>query len=203
MIELLFATNNAHKVAEVQAAVGDRFRIIPLKEAGIQIDIPEPHLTLEENALEKSMTIFNLTGKSCFSEDTGLEVEVLGGEPGVKSARYAGENRSDSENIQKLLHNLGGQPNRAARFRTIVSLLLDGKPYSFEGICNGTIRQAPAGTQGFGYDPVFQPAGSAKTFAEMTIEEKGQYSHRKMAISKLVAFLQQVNLSLPNDKYKI
>lgn len=194
MTELLFATNNAHKVTEVQAAVGDLFQIIALKQAGIVIDIPEPHATLEENAVEKSMTIFTLTGKSCFSEDTGLEVDALNGEPGVQSARYAGENRSDSENIHKLLHKLDGNPNRSARFKTIVSLILSGKQYHFEGICKGTIRYAPVGSEGFGYDPVFQPDGSNNTFAEMTVEEKGDYSHRKKAIAKLVAFLQQVNL---------
>lgn len=194
MMELLFATNNVHKVQEVQAAVTDSFQIISLKQAGIAVDIPEPHPTLEENALEKSMTIYQLTGKSCFSEDTGLEVEALGGEPGVNSARYAGEHRSDSENIHKLLQQLNGHHYRVARFRTVVSLVLAGESFSFEGICNGTIRRAPSGSAGFGYDPLFQPDGSDKTFAEMTIEEKGNYSHRKKAITKLVAFLQQVTL---------
>ena len=196
MPELLFATNNVHKVQEVQAAVGNNFQIISLQQAGICIDIPEPHATLEENAEEKSGTIYKLYGKNCFSEDTGLEVNTLGGEPGVKSARYAGENRSDEENIRKLLQMLQGQANRAARFRTIVSLMLEGKGYRFEGICDGTIRHMPAGKQGFGYDPVFQPAGSAKTFAQMNIEEKGLYSHRKKAIAKLVTFLQQVSLPM-------
>lgn len=203
MIELLFATNNVHKVQEVQAAVTDSFRIISLKQAGIAVDIPEPHATLEENALEKSMTIYKLTGKSCFSEDTGLEVEALGGAPGVNSARYAGGHRSDTDNIHKLLQQLNGHPNRAARFRTVVSLVLAGESFSFEGICNGIIRHEPSGSAGFGYDPVFQPVGLSKTFAEMTLEEKGNYSHRKKAIAKLVAFLQQVNLPLQNGAFKI
>lgn len=139
MENLIFATNNQHKVNEVRAVLGNKFNIQPLKEAGIYIDIPEPHHTLEENAAEKSKTIFKLTGKNCFSEDTGLEVEALNGEPGVKSARYAGENRSFDANIDKLLENLREVDNKAAHFRTVISLILDGKEYYFEGICNGRI----------------------------------------------------------------
>ena len=198
MIELLFATNNAHKVREVQAAAGNSFQILSLQQAGIHIDIPEPHPTLEENAREKSMTIYKLSGTNCLSEDTGLEVTALGGAPGVKSARYAGENRSDEDNMLKLLEQLHGHQDRTARFRTIVSLMLDGYHHFFEGVCEGNIRHEPVGNKGFGYDPIFEPAGSSNTFAEMTIEEKGLYSHRKKAITKLVAFLQQVNLPLTN-----
>src|SRR5882672_10541900 len=124
---LIFATNNAHKVEEIQAAIGDQLEVLSLKQAGIAIDIPEPHATLEANASEKSSTIHRLTGGDCFSEDTGLEVEALNGEPGVKSARYAGEDRTFSNNIEKLLHNLEGQTNRKARFRTVISLILDGQ----------------------------------------------------------------------------
>jgi XTP/dITP diphosphohydrolase len=195
MTTLLFATNNNHKVAEMQAAAGDQFRIIPLKDAGIDIDIPEPHDTLEENAQEKSRTIFRLTGKSCFSEDTGLEVEALNGEPGVKSARYAGEDKAFEKNIDKLLQNLEDRDNRRARFRTVISLILDGKEQLFEGICSGIITKERRGTSGFGYDPVFIPDGSDKTFAEMTMVEKGQYSHRKRASDKMILFLGE---DLPN-----
>lgn len=189
MENLIFATNNQHKVNEVRAVLGNKFNIQPLKEAGIYIDIPEPHHTLEENAAEKSKTIFKLTGKNCFSEDTGLEVEALNGEPGVKSARYAGENRSFDANIDKLLENLREVDNKAAHFRTVISLILDGKEYYFEGICNGRIISEKKGDNGFGYDPVFIPDGSNLTFAEMDMEEKNKYSHRKKAMEKLISFL--------------
>lgn len=188
-MKLIFATNNKHKVDEIRSVVGNNLDIITLKEAGIDIDIPEPYNTLEENATGKSKVIFEMTGISCFSEDTGLEVTALGGEPGVKSARYAGDNRSFDANIEKLLSNLAGKDDRSARFRTVISLLIDGRETQFEGICNGQIIEEKRGLQGFGYDPVFIPAGSVKTFAEMDINEKNQYSHRKKATQKLVAFL--------------
>ncbi len=189
MDTLIFATNNQNKVDEVRSVMGKSFDIITLKEAGIDIDIPEPHDTLEANASEKSKTIFNLTDKNCFSEDTGLEAEALNGEPGVKSARYAGENRSFEDNIDKLLYNLKSENNKAARFRTVISLILDGKEYLFEGICPGIITETKKGANGFGYDPVFIPDGSAKTFAEMEMEEKNKFSHRKKAMQKLIEFL--------------
>jgi len=188
-MKLIFATNNRHKVEELQNAIGNEIEIITLHDAGIDIDIPEPHDTLEANASEKSGTIFKMTAMDCFSEDTGLEVEALNGEPGVKSARYAGEGKSFEKNIDKLLEKLHNHPNRKARFRTVISLLTGGKEYYFEGICNGKIEKTRTGTNGFGYDPVFTPEGSHKTFAEMTLEEKGQFSHRKRAADKLVAFL--------------
>jgi XTP/dITP diphosphohydrolase len=190
MDTLIFATNNRHKVDEIRKVLGEIFDVITLKEAAITIDIPEPHNTLEENATEKSKTIYSLTGKDCFSEDTGLEVETLNREPGVKSARYAGENRSDSDNIQKLLSNLVNETNRRARFRTVISLIREGKEHQFEGICEGIITTEPRGEKGFGYDPIFVPDGSGKTFAEMGIEEKNKYSHRKKATEKLINFLQ-------------
>ncbi len=192
MLTLIFATNNAHKVQEIQAAIGHQITVISLKEAGIDIDIPEPYDTLEANATQKSRTIQQLTGKNCFSEDTGLEVDALNGEPGVKSARYAGEDKAFDKNIEKLLGKLGDNPQRTARFRTVISLLWGDQEYLFEGICEGTIIHDKKGTGGFGYDPVFVPEGSTRTFAEMTLEEKGQYSHRKKAADKLVSFLQQV-----------
>ena len=189
MKTLIFATNNEHKTAEIKAVVGSLFEIRSLQETGINIDIPEPFDTLEENAREKSLTIHKMSGQNCFSEDTGLETKALNGEPGVKSARYAGEGRSMEENMQKLLDKLAGQENRQARFRTVISLWLDGKEHLFEGICPGTITKEKKGAGGFGYDPIFVPNGSAKTFAEMDMAEKNLFSHRKKAIEKLINFL--------------
>ncbi len=186
---LIFATNNEHKVTEIRSVIGNAFEIITLKEAGIDIDIPEPHDTLEANATEKSQTIHGLTQQNCFSEDTGLEVAALNGEPGVKSARYAGDGRDFQQNIDKLLLNLQGQGNRKAKFRTVISLILDEKEYFFEGICPGRIIEDQKGNQGFGYDPVFVPDGAGKSFAEMSMDEKNQFSHRQKAVTKLTAFL--------------
>lgn len=190
MKKLIFATNNQHKVDEIRSIKGLGYEIISLKEAGIKIEIPEPFETLEENAREKATIIYKLTGEDCFSEDTGLEVEALNGEPGVKSARYASEENSFSKNTEKLLLNLRGVENRNAQFRTVLALIVNGEEYYFEGICKGTILAEVKGTGGFGYDPVFLPLGSEKTFAEMDIEEKNKYSHRKKAMDKLVSFLQ-------------
>lgn len=189
--KLLFATNNLHKIEEIQAATGDKIKVIGLKEAGIDIDIPEPHDTIEKNASEKSSVIFALTGVSCFSEDTGLEVDALNGEPGVRSARYAGTGSPD-DNINKLLNKLSHQNNRNARFRTVISLIWNGTEHLFEGICEGIILHDRKGSGGFGYDPVFMPAGSIKTFGEMSLQEKNNYSHRKKAADQLVLFLQQL-----------
>ena len=189
MTSIIFATNNQNKVEEVRAVLGSRFHIITLKEAGIDIDIPEPHDTLEANASEKSKTIFEITNQNCFSEDTGLEVVALNGEPGVKSARYAGESRSFDDNIEKLLTKLSASDNKAARFRTVISLIQNGKEYLFEGICRGKIIAERKGNNGFGYDPVFVPDGSDKTFAEMDMAGKNKFSHRKKAMEKLINFL--------------
>jgi len=190
-MKIIFATNNPHKVEEMQAAIGAEFELVSLQEAGINIDIPEPHDTLEANALEKSSTIFKLINNNCFSDDTGLEVEALNGEPGVKSARYAGEGKNFQDNIDKLLLKLEVYTNRRARFRTVISLIWQGKEYLFEGICEGHIEKCRHGSNGFGYDAVFVPDGSDKTFGEMSLEEKNSFSHRKKAVSQLVSFLQQ------------
>lgn len=190
MRTLIFATNNDHKAKEIRAALGTGWEIKTLREAGIDIDIPEPHDTLEDNAREKSTVIRKLTGMDCFSEDTGLEVEALGGEPGVKSARYAGEGRDFSANILKVLTGLDGKENRKAQFRTVISYVQGGQEWQFEGICPGRIIDAPRGADGFGYDPVFVPDGDTRTFAEMTMEEKNIFSHRKKALDKLIRFLQ-------------
>jgi XTP/dITP diphosphohydrolase len=192
MEKLIFATNNKHKVDEIRLVLGTMFDIITLQEAWINIDIPEPHDTLEANALEKSGTIYKMTGKNCFSEDTGLEVMALGGEPGVKSARYAGEQKDFEANIDKLLSNLQPHKNRAAQFRTVISLILHGKEFLFEGVCSGHINVEKKGRNGFGYDAVFIPEGMEQTFAEMSMEEKSVLSHRKKAMEKMIAFLKSV-----------
>src|SRR4051812_10638543 len=191
MNRLIFATNNENKVEEIKSIIGNLCDVVSLKEAGIDIDIPEPHNTLEENATEKSQTIYRLTGENCFSEDTGLETEALNGEPGVMSARYAGEGRDFRENVGKLLRLLDGSENRKARFRTVISLMLDGEEHLFSGVCEGHIAYEPKGEKGFGYDSVFIPHGDIRTFAEMTLEEKNGFSHRKKAISKLLEYLSQ------------
>jgi len=189
MNNLIFATNNQHKVDEINSVLGNYFQVKSLAQAGIFIDIPEPHDTLEKNAFEKSNTIYQLTRQNCFSEDTGLFVDALQGEPGVKSARYAGEPSSNIANIEKLLLNLKNQSNRKARFRTILSLITDGHEYVFEGICEGKIIEAQTGKNGFGYDAIFVPEGSNKSFAEMDLKEKSLFSHRKKAVAKLIDFL--------------
>jgi len=190
-VQLIFATNNPHKVEEIQSAIGQELQVISLREAGIDIDIPEPHDTLEANASEKSGTIHRLTGQNCFSEDTGLEVTALNGEPGVKSARYAGEDRAFDKNVELLLHKLEGNPDRRARFRTVISLILDGQEHLFEGTCEGRILTSPAGDRGFGYDPVFSPDGEERSFAQMSLEEKNHYSHRRKAADQLVKYLRK------------
>ena len=188
-IELVFATNNQNKVTEIRSILKDPFHIITLKEAGIEIDIPEPHETLEANASEKSSTIHQITNKNCFSEDTGLEVNSINGEPGVKSARYAGEGRIFEDNINLLLKNLEDKTDRSAQFRTVVSLIWDKQEYLFTGICKGNIIEVQKGIEGFGYDPIFVPEGSTLTFAEMGMEEKNKFSHRKKAVAHLIEFL--------------
>ena len=202
-MRLIFASNNQHKIEELKAFAGKesdsyRIEIVSLKDSGIDIDIPEPHDTLEENASEKSWTIYNLTGNDCFGEDTGLEIEALNGEPGVKSARYAGNDRSFKDNIEKVLNELANQTNRNARFRAVISLIIGGNETQFEGICNGKIINTPQGTEGFGYDPIFIPDGSKRSFAEMTIEEKNRFNHRTKAAAKLVAFLQNMKTNSTN-----
>ena len=189
MHTLIFATNNRNKVAEIQSLVGPNFTIIPLKEAGIEIDIPEPHDQLEANAQEKALTIFNMTNQNCFSEDTGLEIVALGGAPGVKSARYAGENSNAQSNIDLVLSNMTGVENRTAQFRTVICLIWENQTYYFEGICKGQILSNMQGENGFGYDPIFVPDGASKSFANMTMDEKNQFSHRKKAVTQLFEFL--------------
>jgi len=188
---LIFATNNLHKVEEMHSIIGNRFNIITLKEAGIDIDIPEPHDTIEANASEKARTIYHLKKQNCFADDTGLEVEALNGEPGVKSARYAGDEKNFDANVEKLLNNLKEVKNRNAQFKTVISLFFNNKEYLFEGITTGKIIYERRGKNGFGYDPVFVPEGNNKTFGEMELAEKNIFSHRRKATDKLIDFLKQ------------
>ena len=192
MHTIIFATNNEHKIKEIQSLVGNDFTIITLEQAGIDIDIPEPHDTLQENAYEKAITIENITKQNCFSEDTGLEIEALNGEPGVKSARYAGGDRNFQANIDKVLEKLNGITNRKAQFRTVICLLWNKDFFYFEGICKGRIAENMHGGEGFGYDPIFIPEGASKSFAEMTMEEKNKFSHRQKAVTQLFTFLHSI-----------
>ncbi len=188
-MKLYFATNNIHKLKEVQEVVGDSFQIESMRSLGINEDIPEDQQTLEGNALQKARFLYDRTGESCFADDTGLEVDALNGAPGVYSARYAGEAKNSLDNMALLLKNMSGIQNRKARFRTVIALILDGKEYLFEGVVKGTIAEEPRGTAGFGYDPLFVPDGYSTTFAEMDSEAKNAISHRGRAVEKLAAFL--------------
>lgn len=187
--KLVFASNNQHKVFEVQNIVGNFFKILSLQETGFSGDIPETQNTLEENAKQKADFIYNKLHVNCFADDTGLEVEALNGAPGVYSARYAGNDCNSTNNINKLLFELNGKNNRKAQFRTIIALNYNNIQYIFEGCIKGNILTEPKGNGGFGYDAVFLPNNSNKTFAEMVNEEKNKISHRAIAIKKLSEFL--------------
>ena len=195
-MQLIFATNNQHKLEEIAALLGGKFQLLGLKDLYISEEIPEDHDTLEANASQKAWFIYKKTGKNCFADDTGLEVDVLDGAPGVYSARYSRmgdptfpEMEAAQGNIKKLLLKLEGAENRSARFRTVIALVLNGKEYQFEGIVEGEITLSASGVKGFGYDPVFVPIGFDNTFAEMDLSKKNQISHRARAIAKLVDFL--------------
>lgn len=192
MMKIVFATNNAHKLDEVRQVVGDKFALVSLRECGIVEDIPENEPTLEGNALAKARYIYERTGADCFADDTGLEVDALGGEPGVRSARYATDGHDDEANKRLLLERLQGVENRAAQFRTAVALIMGGKEYLFEGIVRGQIATEQHGEGGFGYDPLFVPEGYDRTFAQMSAEEKNAISHRGRAVRKLAEFLQNL-----------
>lgn len=188
-MKICFATNNSKKIQEVKAALGDSIEILSLQDIGCMVELPETGDTLEHNAFEKARYVFENYGVNCFADDTGLEVEALNGAPGVYSGRYAGEPRSDERNIRLLLENLSNHTNRAARFRTVIALIIAGKEYAFEGIAEGTIIQEEIGTGGFGYDPIFKPSGYEVTFAEINIKEKNKISHRGKAVQALIDFL--------------
>lgn len=186
---LVFATGNPHKIQEVHDLLQGHFDLKGLHDIGCPLDLPETSPTIEGNALQKARYVYGNYGANCFSEDTGLEIEALGGEPGVLSARYAGESKDPAANMQLVLERMAGKTNRKARFYTVIALILDGQEHIFEGIAEGSIRLEPSGTGGFGYDPIFQPDGFEATFAELTKAEKNAISHRGMAVRKLVKFL--------------
>lgn len=194
--KLVFATNNSHKIDELRAIIGNRRQILSLAEIGCHDDIPETAPTLEGNALQKARWVSERYNCDCFADDTGLEVEALGGEPGVMSARYAaanglGDSHDSSANSRLLLEKMEGFENRKARFRTVIAAIIDGKELFVEGIVNGSIALSPRGTDGFGYDPLFIPEGSQLTFAEMTAEEKNAISHRRRASEALLKALEE------------
>jgi XTP/dITP diphosphohydrolase len=191
MKELIFATNNKHKLSEVRPMLEGKVLIHSLSEIGLEGDIPETADTLEGNALQKAQWVYERTGRDCFADDTGLEVDALGGAPGVYSARYAGEGCSFDDNMDKLLAALDGVENRKARFRTVICLLENGQPHYFEGRVEGRILTDKHGTEGFGYDPIFQPDDSGVPFAEMDMESKNRISHRGRAMVKLIDYLKR------------
>ncbi|NNJ56754.1 MAG: RdgB/HAM1 family non-canonical purine NTP pyrophosphatase [Bacteroidia bacterium] len=187
-MKLILASQNKNKIAEIRAKL-PQFTISGLDPTQFPNELLETGSTLEENALQKARQVFAITGCSCFADDTGLEVEALDGEPGVLSARYAGERRNSNDNMNLVLERLKNQPNRKARFKTVIALILNGKEYVFEGVCGGEITEQKSGDEGFGYDPIFLPEGRKETFAEMSMKEKGEISHRGRAVNKLVLFL--------------
>ena len=190
-MKILFATNNAHKLAEVSAVLGDGYELLTPRDCGVTEEIPETQPTLEGNAAQKARYLYGRTGLDCFADDTGLEVEALGGAPGVRSARYATDGHDFAANNRLLLRNLEGCGNRWARFRTVIALILGGEEHLFEGIVEGRIDTREAGCGGFGYDPLFIPDGFACSFAEMSAEEKNAVSHRARAVRKLAEFLHE------------
>ncbi len=185
-MELVFATNNRDKIKEIQAMMPAKITVVSLKDIGCFEDIPETMNTIEANAIQKATYVYENYGYDCFADDTGLEVKALNGEPGVFSARYAGEEKNPKKNMQKLLDNLGDETDRAAHFKTVIALYANNKLTTYTGICKGEITHQKKGNKGFGYDPIFKPEGSETTFAEMTMSSKNKISHRAKAIKKLV-----------------
>ncbi len=191
-MKILFATNNAHKLSEVSEVLGNGFRLLTPRDCGVTEEIPETQPTLEGNALQKARYLHEHTGLDCFADDTGLEVAALGGAPGVRSARYATDGHDFAANNRLLLKNLEGTTDRRARFRTVIALILNGEEHLFEGLVEGRIIDAERGAEGFGYDPLFIPDGSDKTFAAMSAEEKNAVSHRGRAVRRLAAYLHSI-----------
>jgi XTP/dITP diphosphohydrolase len=187
--KIVFATGNPNKLKEINAAIKS-FKIVGLKDLGINEEIPETGITLKENALQKAKYVYDKTGLNCFSDDTGLEIEALNNRPGVYSAMYAGADCNAENNMQKVLKELSSIRNRKAKFKTVIALILNGKEFFFEGAVNGTVLKEKKGIGGFGYDPIFKPEGYKETFAEMSIGLKNKISHRGLAVKKLVAFLE-------------
>ena len=187
-MKLVFATNNANKLSEIKSLFPAEIEILSLKDINCDEELPETNPTLEKNALQKARYVFDNYGFNCFADDTGLEVDALGGEPGVYSARYAGEDCREEDNMRKVLNKLEGSKERGAMFRTVIALIIDGKETVFKGECIGKITKIKSGVKGFGYDPIFIPEGYKLTFAEMSKQEKGAISHRGKAVKKLVSF---------------
>ena len=190
MIEILFATNNSNKLYEVQAQLPKRIKLISLKDIECNEEIPETQNTIEGNAIQKANYVKNKYNLDCFAEDTGLEVEILNGEPGVYSARYAGPEKNTKDNIQKLLYKLKDKANRKAQFKTVIAMHFKGKLITFQGICKGEITENVMGSEGFGYDPIFKPLGNSKTFAQLSLNEKNKIGHRGRAVTQLIDFFQ-------------
>ena len=188
-MKLVFATNNPNKLSELQALVPEGIEILSLKEINCNEELPETNPTLEGNALQKAQYVYQNYGFNCFADDTGLEIDALGGAPGVYSARYAGEDCKAEDNMQKVLTKLENEDNRNAKFRTVIALIIKGEENLFEGECSGNITKTKSGAEGFGYDPIFTPEGYELTFAEMSKQEKGAISHRGKAVEKLVDYL--------------
>lgn len=193
MKKLVFATNNKHKIEEVAPLIKTHFEILSLADIHCFEEIEEPHDNLKDNAFEKARFVFSRYHYNCFADDTGLEIDALDGEPGVYSARYAGENCNFEDNVKKVLSKMQGKSLRTARFKTVIALILEGKEYHFEGVVEGEIINHRTGKGGFGYDPIFQPLGYTQTFAEMPLEEKNKISHRGLASKKLIDFLNQLD----------
>lgn len=193
-MQLVFATNNLNKLKEVQALIPSHIILLSLKDIGCFEDVPETQTTIEGNAIQKAKYIKQHYGYDCFADDTGLEVEALNNKPGVYSARYAGEQRDTNDNMNKLLDNLKSKENRAAQFKTVIALHIDGALKTFTGICKGDITSDKKGDQGFGYDPIFKPNGFDKTFAEMDLALKNTIGHRGKAVNQLVSYLNDMNV---------
>ena len=191
-MKIVFATNNPNKIVEIKDLLPEEIQILSLKDINCNEQLPETQNTLEGNAKQKAEFVFTNYGYNCFADDTGLEIEALNNGPGVYSARYAGDDCSPNDNMQKVLQKLKGENNREAKFRTVIALIMNGKTLLFEGECKGEITKEKAGEKGFGYDPIFLAKGFDKTFAQMSKQEKGTISHRGIATSKLVEFLQRV-----------
>jgi len=188
-MKIVFATHNKNKLKEVREILGNNFQVLGLDDINCFEEIPEPYPTIEENAAQKSFYVYNKYGFDCFADDTGLEIEALNGEPGVYSARYAGENVDFEQNMNKVLSKMKGEKNRKARFKTVFSLVISGKEIAFEGLVNGIISEEKHGEKGFGYDPIFVPDGYDKSFAQMSSQEKNEISHRAVATKKLENYL--------------
>ncbi len=192
MLKLVFATNNKNKIKEIKHLIGNSIELLNLEDIGCLEEIPETADTIKGNAIQKAQYIYEKYGFNCFADDTGLEIEALNGEPGVYSARYAGEQKNPEDNMNKVLNKLQHIENRSAQFKTVIALIIDGKLTCFEGIVKGEITHTKSGTEGFGYDPIFKPKGYESTYSEMSIEFKNTMSHRAIAIRKLIELLKTI-----------